>query len=97
MDEFEWDAAKREAVLAKPGLDFIDAIEVFSGPHLQISAPSDAEERRLAIGMVNGIEIAVVFTMRGGICRIITARRARQDERQRYHTHVSGGGAPEEG
>lgn len=97
MREFESDEPKRRAVLAKHGLDFIDAIEVFGAPHMPIAARSETEERHLAIGKVNGVEIAVISTLRGPVCRIITARRARRNEREQYHAHVSGRSAPEEG
>ena len=95
MNEFTWDEIKRRAVIAKHGLDFMDAVKVFFGPHLVVSARSETERRQMAIGMLHGVVIAVVFTMRGEVCRIVTARRARQDERERYHAHVSGRGAPE--
>ena len=84
-------------MLVKHGLDFIDAIEVLGAQHLLIGARSETDERHLAIGKVNGVEIAVIFTLRGPVCRIITARRARRNEREQYHAHVSGRSAPEEG
>ena len=55
MGLFERDEAKRRAVLAKHGLDVIDAIEVFGAPHLLIAARSETEERHLAIGMVRHV------------------------------------------
>jgi hypothetical protein len=82
---FEWDDRKRLATLSKHGIDFIDAVRVF-GAFPMISKSRDAEEERfIAIGPVNGIMIAVVFTLRETAIRIVTARRARQDERRRYH------------
>jgi len=72
---FEWNEEKRQATLLKHGIDFRDAVEVLVSDHLSVGARSEAEDRNLAIGLLNGIAIAVVYTMRGDICRIITARR----------------------
>lgn len=97
MQAFEWHEAKRRAAIEKPGLDFVDAVKVFFAPHLVVLAHSETEARQMAIGMVNDIEVAVIFTMRGDVCRIITARRARRYEREKYHAYVSGRGAPNDG
>ena len=86
---FEWDETKRRTTLEKHGLDFLDVIEVFATPYLDAPAQSDIEDRRLAIGVVNGIEIAVIYVMRGETIRIITARRARRNERAEYHGHLA--------
>ncbi|MGE5516960.1 MAG: BrnT family toxin [Bacteroidota bacterium] len=43
------------------------------------------EPRFVAVGMVQGVEIAVVFTDRGTVIRLISARRARKNEREAYH------------
>ena len=82
---FEWDEQKRIATLEKHGLDFIRAVRVFLGDTLVLRSGFDGEERFLAIGDLDGIEVAVIFTMRGQVVRIITARRARLHERTAYH------------
>lgn len=88
---FEWDEEKRRATYEKHGIDFRDAVEIFSGQHLDVPARSEVEPRRCAIGEVDGIMIAVVYTARYGKIRIITARRARRNERRAYHANVSRG------
>ncbi len=90
MVAFEWNEEKRQATLLKHGIDFRDAVEVLVSDHLVVDARSEAEERKLAIGLLHGIAIAVVYTMRGEICRIITARRARRDEREHFEALFSG-------
>ncbi|MFM7008554.1 MAG: BrnT family toxin [Betaproteobacteria bacterium] len=87
---FEWDEAKRRLVLEKHGIDFVDALRVFAGPKLVLSSPRGEEPRWMAIGYLNGRCIAVVYTMRGGVLRIITARRARDHEREEFDAHVAG-------
>ncbi|MGR3316668.1 BrnT family toxin [Roseovarius indicus] len=86
---FEWDEDKRKLTLEKHGLDFLDAAEVFAEDHLVLRARSEIEQRLIAIGPINGMFIAVVFTMRGDTIRIITARRARRNEREAYDAHVA--------
>jgi uncharacterized DUF497 family protein len=43
----------------------------------------------VAIGLMEGIEIVVIYVMRGDRCRIISARRAHRHERQDNHNHVA--------
>jgi uncharacterized DUF497 family protein len=81
---FEWDATKRLSNVAKHGIDFDDAKQVFADP-LHLTYPSTAHpDRHLAIGMVQGRVIAVVFAQRGDNIRIISARAASRAERSRY-------------
>lgn len=86
---FEWNEEKRDATLEKQGIDFLDAAEVFATDHLILSARSEVEQRQIAVGRVNDVAIAVVFTLREGAIRIITARRARTNEREAYDSHVA--------
>jgi uncharacterized protein len=84
--EFEWDPAKAASNLAKHNVDFAEAIGVFDDP--RISTTRDAriavESRYRAIGTVDDVTLFVVYTLRNGICRIISARRANRRERTVY-------------
>ncbi|MEW5926880.1 MAG: BrnT family toxin [Gemmatimonadota bacterium] len=91
---FEWDERKCRANLAKHGIDFDDAARVFDGPTLESASNRDGEERRLAIGAVDEREVAVVYTVREGRYRIISARRARRNERGAYRAAYPGHPAP---
>ena len=84
--EFEWDEAKNEANMAKHGIDFDDAIHIFTGRIFERvdNRRAYGETRTSAIGVASGQELVVVYTMRGQVCRIISARRARRDERRAY-------------
>jgi len=42
------------------------------------------EERRLTLGKIEGRLYAVAYTVRGGIVRLISARKANERERRRY-------------
>jgi len=83
---FVWDERKRHSNVVKHGIDFQDAIEVFSDPDaLSIKSRAEHEEdRHLIVGRCKGRVIAVIFTWRGDTIRVISARIARREERQRY-------------
>jgi uncharacterized DUF497 family protein len=81
---FEWDESKRQANLAKHLVDFQDATQVFVGPVFEKVQRRHGEDRMLAIGLMDDVEIVVVYVMRGKRRRIISARRAHRDERQEY-------------
>jgi uncharacterized protein len=86
---FEWDEEKRLSTVKKHGIDFVDAAEIFSTEFLCLKARSDIEQRLIAVGMLQDIPIAVVFTKRDEVIRIITARRARKNEREYFQAHVA--------
>ncbi len=85
---FEWDEGKRQANLAKHLVDFQDAMLVFDGPVFEKAQRRHGEDRVLAIGLMEDIEIVAVYVMRGKRRRIISARRAHWDERQDYANHL---------
>jgi uncharacterized DUF497 family protein len=85
---FEWDETKRQANLAKHYIDFQDAIRVFDGPVFERTNSRRGEASIIAIGSVEGIEIVVVYVMRGKRRRIISARRAHRHERQDFANHL---------
>lgn len=89
---FEWDETKRAHPLEKHGIDFADTIRIFDSDVLVAPSRHQHETRWVAVGMLDGIEIAVIFTVRGEAIRIITARRARRHEREAYHAHLPRGG-----
>jgi uncharacterized protein len=43
------------------------------------------EEREIAVGMAQDQIVTVIFTMRYGKCRIISARRATRNEQHDYY------------
>ena len=82
---FAWDEGKRRSNLGKHGLDFFDVSAVFEEPHITVpSAHEGEEERFLAIGVFEGRVVTVVYTTRSEAIRIISFRRARHEERQKY-------------
>jgi uncharacterized DUF497 family protein len=82
---FEWDDAKAASNEAKHGVSFADAVEVFDDPgrvELLDERKPYGERRLLAVGLVDGVPVTVVYTARGSARRIISARRASRAERR---------------
>lgn len=90
-DGFEWDENKRVTNLAKHGFDFEDVTVVFLEPHIDFALKFRAEPRRQATGVVDGRCVAVIYTMRGRTIRIISARRARENEERVYRATLARG------
>jgi uncharacterized protein len=82
--ELEWDEEKRRANLAKHRLDFVDAGQIFSGSHYSYVSSRPGEERWVTIGLLDGREVAVVWTARGDAIGVISFRGARHEERRQY-------------
>ena len=84
--EFEWDEAKRQANLAKHGLDFTDAAR-FGWDVAAIGWDRRfdyGEDRFTAYGTMDGRLVVIVFTLRGSVVRIVSIRRANRKERRIY-------------
>jgi uncharacterized DUF497 family protein len=87
-----WDPRKREANLAKHGVDFPDAEEMFGGPMLLApDARRDyGEERLIGFGFIRGRLMAVAFACpAAGTVRIISLRKANQRERLNYEKKIA--------
>ena len=86
--EFEWNDAKAEANWRRHGVRFELAATVFSDP-LAIERVDDredyGEDRFVIVGMAEGnVLLFVAHTERGEGIRIVSARRATQDEQDDY-------------
>ena len=84
--EFEWDEAKRQANLAKHGLDFAE-MATFDWPRAILIADLRAdygENRYQAFALQGGSLCQVTFTMRSQVVRIVSFRRANRKERRLY-------------
>ena len=85
--DFEWDDQKNERNLRVHKLSFEQSVSVFLDP-LRAFTVDDreayGEERLTMYGQAEGRLLAVTYTMRGESVRIISARKATRQERQRY-------------
>jgi uncharacterized DUF497 family protein len=85
--KFDWHDVKAAKTEAERGITFEFAAGVFLDPaHVDIDAsrPGQGEERRKVIGMIEERLYVVVYTMRGDVTWIISARRVNKKERRIY-------------
>lgn len=84
---FQWDSDKAKVNKIKHNVSFKVAARVFEDEN-RIERPdyehSDDEDRRQVIGKVDNI-LFVIYTKRGDITRLISARRANAKERGQYY------------
>jgi hypothetical protein len=86
---FVWDETKRQSNLKKHGLDFRDAHLVYDNPDKCTYDSSRADERRLmdiAVAVIRGRLLALIYTERGDDVRVISFRPASQEEREQYES-----------
>ena len=80
-----FDPVKREKTLAKRGLDFADAAEVFAGVTLEIedTRKDYGEKRVICYGLLEGRMIVVGYTPRGADRHVFSMRKANEREQAR--------------
>jgi uncharacterized DUF497 family protein len=88
--KFEWDAAKGSANEAKHSVRLEYAAAVFlDDDRLDpgTARADDGEVRRKTIGFIEDKLYTVVHTLRGSLCRLISARRSNAKESRSYGYH----------
>ncbi|MEJ6484473.1 BrnT family toxin [Nostoc punctiforme UO1] len=83
---YQWDRDKAAANLRKHGVDFADAVTVFSDDlAITITDERFDEERFITIGIdaFNRV-LVVVYTWRNDEIRLISARKATRYEQKQY-------------
>ena len=77
---FEWDDEKRLRNIEKHGIDCQIAQRVFDGRLVvEVDARYEDEPRFLTIAALDDIFVTIVWTWRGAIRLIISARRSRRE------------------
>ena len=89
--EFEWDAAKSDACFAHRGFDFTRAVRAFLDDRRIVGRDRRRdydEDRYRPLGTIEGRVLVVIYTMRGSVVRIISARKANARETREYERHT---------
>jgi uncharacterized DUF497 family protein len=91
---FGWDNNKRDWTIREQGIDFDEVRFIFDGPTIAARSDRKGETRFIVFGLLDNREVALVCTFRDDVCWIISARRARKDERKKYHNRLPRRPAP---
>ncbi len=83
---YQWDPEKAKTNFRKHRIHFSDAVSVFQDDLARtIDDDCKEEQRYVTLGMdLLGRVLVVVYTWRGDDIRIISARKARSNERKQY-------------
>ena len=82
--DFEFDPGKSAANLDKHGIDFAAAQVLWESKIVQVPISTQNELRWLVIGTLGKKHWTAVITRRGDKIRLISVRRARDNETQIY-------------
>lgn len=83
--EFEWDERKRARIIKQRGLDFASAYLFFDGrPAIHQPTPRGGEERWKSTATIEGASFTLVWCWRGEVIRVISMRRAHEQEVRTY-------------
>jgi uncharacterized DUF497 family protein len=87
---FTWDERKRQTNLAKHGLDFADAEQVFAGPLVLVedNRRDYGEQRMIGIGLLDLLVVLIVHVESNDEIRIVSMRRATSDETDLFYQHA---------
>lgn len=86
--DFGWKPAKRLRNLADHQIDFTRAREIISAYTFIRRSDRYGEIRYQIFGYLEEQEVAVACTIEGTYCHILSARRARKDERRKYYIRI---------
>ena len=85
--KFEFDSKKSDANKTKHGINFIEAQELWNDiDYLEIPAKTTDEARFLVIGKIGEKHWTGIITYRNDNIRIISMRRARNEEIELYES-----------
>ena len=90
--EITWDPDASRRCEDEYGFSFADLVSVFDDERYDPLDPGEREHlgemRRIIIGRLPwGLIVAVVYTMRGSVKRVIRVRPARRSERRAFNEH----------
>jgi uncharacterized DUF497 family protein len=87
---FTWDETKRKANLAKHGIDFRDAETIFDGPLVTVEDMREdyGEPRYVALGLLEGVVVSLVYAERNDQVRLISIRKALKHETRFFLSQI---------
>ena len=88
--KYEWEEAKNRKNLAKHGLSFEDAAQVFSGPCVTFEGDrfEYGEARLITLGLLAGRLVVMAHSPRDEGTRIISMRKGNRREQKIYQERL---------
>ena len=89
--EFEWDDAKSKDCLSQRGFDFAYVIRAFLDRDRTVSQDRRfdyGEDRYRLLGKIEGRVFVAIYTMRGAVVRVVSARKANVREVREYEQNA---------
>lgn len=83
--KFEYDNKKSEANLKKHGISLEEAKHLWTAQSVTVKAKSTDEDRYMIIGNIFDKFYSCIYTRRGDVIRLISARRSRKNEEKLYY------------
>jgi uncharacterized DUF497 family protein len=84
--DFEYDSIKSQSNKEKRGIDFDEAQVLWSDEdRLEFPAQSDTEQRHALLALKDGRIWVAFYTLHESAIRIISVRRARENEQETYY------------
>ena len=82
-----FDAEKSAGNLIKHGIDFQQAQEMWNdSDRVEVRALSDTENRWIVTGLIGDKHWTAIITYRADFVRVISVRRSRREEIERYES-----------
>jgi uncharacterized DUF497 family protein len=87
---FSWDETKRRSNLSKHGIDFRDARAIFEGPLVTVEDKREdyGEPRYVALGLLKGVVVSLVYAERNDQVRLISIRKALKHETRFFLSQI---------
>lgn len=84
--EFEWDEAKRQAIIDSRGIDLLYGALIFDGPTLtkEDTREDYGETRYISLGLIDDVPYIVIHTERDGRTRLISTWKGGRKDYERY-------------
>lgn len=86
--KYEYDPQKSTANKIKHGLTLEEASQLWNGLYVELKAKTVGGPRFMIIGKIKGKCYSCIYTNRGTIVRLISARRSRKSEEEIYYEHI---------
>lgn len=87
---FTWHEPKRQITLARRGLDFAWAEQVFTGPTFTFEDDRNeyGEQRWVTLGLLQSTVVVIVHTEIEDEIRVISMRKAEKDEQYLFFSNL---------